>query len=875
MGFSQYWKIIDVRNFEELDGIILIDWNNFCQNLAKFEDEGGHISSMVIKITEVCEAIVNSGLKIFVVADGKSDDARSVIKLCRSLNQRKPDWNNCNSSSFDYNAAYEIAKSIFKNCPETRYTYLRARGEADPELRRIAREHISFNHNVFIFSDDASLIVGVADQEETSNLLKLVDVASLRYGLAGVGVWADTISVQSFLNRLNDMCNSEYCTLNLPNIRQTDNIGPQDLPILVTLLDDERKTQNQNSNMLRFLAYFFWDHDHIMERRFDIMMLVCAGVCVKAAKHSADFFINGTNDLDHNLFFHILTRDCLQAARLISSAYGMVPFNQTIRRCLYFLRNGCNNRNCPDRHMTRRQIDDDITITLCVPVTTCPGRCERCAICIYGECSYRESCHRSHSMTRRSQYFNTRILRILRRTNANNFTNVCNQLVDSIGNAPEDEENLLNELLRRYQFVTDNGVDNNNCIFKVYYADENTGGSIKRLSPLTSLYYQLYQISYLSPENHLRISFEHIGYNSSDSFNIWYTKCFKEQDILDDEDDSIPSVKLFTEIVDITTVYDQEHYTAANLFQLIDNGNGLPRNGILLSTPRIPPAPTAITYGLKWFEVNYNEITPKETCHPHQCYEPNSISALSNLKRRAELFDSLVNDGDTSLFSPNLIKLIFGFNINDRFENISNEVLNLWNEFNHQNKIDISDNSVLVMLSTVYSFFTIVLPVNNEDNALSTINCMNLFGVSFDELLPRIIEACLLSPLFAIAAITITRSTVDNMINMTSLQVLNTNISTILSQMGIASSESHYILIQWIDQIAGDVFELTGGDDWESLSWFDMLGISTVLLLLNNHQHIHIYDRFELKVALQLNEDFNNGRLETTISNVINWLYGN
>jgi len=115
-------------------------------------------------------------------------------------------------------------------------------------------------------------------------------------------------------------------------------------------------------------------------------------------------------------------------------------------------------------------------------------------------------------------------------------------------------------------------------------------------------------------------------------------------------------------------------------------------------------------------------------------------------------------------------------------------------------------------------------------------------------------------------------------VNVINTEVLNDAVSSVIEGMEISSDKMHYTLVDWIDEIATDIFGLVGGEDWDCLSWFDLLGISTCLLLLHNRQveqPIHMFDVPDLKTVLQLEEDFDVDvdRLVSTTEAITKWLW--
>jgi hypothetical protein len=304
MGFTHIWKLDSYlvptkQRFQctsSEDGKtpwIVIDWNNFHMGLAEWQ--GGHMAAAEQMMEAFCVAIATSGYKVCVIKDGAHDASRAVIKLDRMLQKiietsridlgLTANLEKLDSKYLVPDVACKAISKIFEshmgnpapitesNAPGVRYVSYTANGEADPAIRKFAREKSAQGCDVYIISADGSLLLGVPVT------VSLVPIKSLSLASAQPEalptppgctpsppvLLGDSYSVGAVCAALTKAGNDIMQALNHPVFRIVP-VNPQNLTVIYSFLEGENVTNEYLFNSIySYLDNFLLPYEHPSE----------------------------------------------------------------------------------------------------------------------------------------------------------------------------------------------------------------------------------------------------------------------------------------------------------------------------------------------------------------------------------------------------------------------------------------------------------------------------------------------------------------------------------------------------------------------------------------------------------------------------------
>lgn len=249
MGFSHFYSLIDDTEPVHLvpDGrvkassnVLILDMNNLMFSSAT--SEGGHRALMERRCRKIYRALYCTGCSIYAVFDGDQDEQRAAIKLKRMFwgtgglaESSKPftPGSRITSDMTDLIfSAPDFELHLNDESADCRVRVFRAPAEADPVIRKLARECVDKFATVTIISADASLAVGVPGtvfMGSPSRSGMSVDKANGKFMLRRV-------QISAWLKKLND--STATFTLLWGTIRE------HDMPWVVALLENEAQVSN-------------------------------------------------------------------------------------------------------------------------------------------------------------------------------------------------------------------------------------------------------------------------------------------------------------------------------------------------------------------------------------------------------------------------------------------------------------------------------------------------------------------------------------------------------------------------------------------------------------------------------------------------------
>lgn len=237
-----------------------------------------------------CTAIATSGYHICVIKDGAHDGSRAVIKLDRMLQKiietSKLDLSltatleKLDSKYLIPEFACKSISNIFEKhlgtpgCIadssniEVKYISHTAAGEADPAIRKFAREKAAQGCDVYIISADGSLVLGVP---ETVSLVPIKSLSltsaprqdtQLESTQSPPVLLGDCFSVAAVCSALTQAGNDVMQALNHPVFRIVP-VNTQNLTIIYSFLEGENMTNEYLFNgIYSYLDNFLLPYEH-------------------------------------------------------------------------------------------------------------------------------------------------------------------------------------------------------------------------------------------------------------------------------------------------------------------------------------------------------------------------------------------------------------------------------------------------------------------------------------------------------------------------------------------------------------------------------------------------------------------------------------
>lgn len=327
MGFTQFWQVANFASntlptplaslyenlrveFGESDAgkpWLVIDWNNFVMRFAASDAGLPDLASTFFE--SLFSLILTCGAKICVVRDGKFDENRLLIKLrrvyddmittldpsqdtyYRSDEQLEMDDFLITSNDVVRSSVYARAWDMFQqfiNTHQSSYSNdiqsenvdvicYKADQEADDAIREFCARKLSKGESVYVFSGDASLVLGVPLPQR----LSIVELASLKVDIASNCVVGRAVNVGNMLHRLNLLSNM-LCTI-------PGEVHAIHLPSILALVDSE-SSRNYTANqyfdpqrIVNFMKEYFAPRKRVGSRKLDLFLT--ATVITKAILH--------------------------------------------------------------------------------------------------------------------------------------------------------------------------------------------------------------------------------------------------------------------------------------------------------------------------------------------------------------------------------------------------------------------------------------------------------------------------------------------------------------------------------------------------------------------------------------------------------------